>query len=83
MIKERRDNKGRLLLTGESQLKNGSYTYRYTDPDGVRRSITNWRLLPGDEAPENYHNPECLRDTENRILASRRRHVRVPQTRAH
>ena len=28
MIKERRDNKGRLLLTGESQLKNGSYTYR-------------------------------------------------------
>ena len=79
MIKERRDNKGRLLLTGESQLKNGSYTYRYTDPDGVRRSITNWRLLPGDEAPENYHNPECLRDTENRILASRRRHVRVPQ----
>ena len=59
MIKERRDNKGRILLTGESQLKNGSYTYRYTDPAGVSRRISNWRLLPVGEAPESYHSPEC------------------------
>ena len=78
MIKERKDNKGRILLTGESQIRNGSYTYRYTDPQGKRRCVTNWRLLPGDEAPEWVTNPECLRDVENRILATRRRHVRVP-----
>ena len=31
MARERRDNKGRLLLTGEAQIRNGSYTFRYTD----------------------------------------------------
>ena len=77
MIKERRDNKGRILLTGESQLKNGSYTFRYTDKNGKRVSFTNWRLLPGDEAPDFETNPECLRDTEERIRANMRRYHRV------
>lgn len=77
MIKERRDNKGRLLLTGESQLKNGSYTFRYTDKNGKRVSFTNWRLLPGDEAPDFETNPECLRDTEERIRANMRRYHRA------
>ena len=40
MARERRDNKGRLLLTGEAQIRNGSYTFRYTDENGVRKSIT-------------------------------------------
>ncbi len=78
MIKVRKDNRGRILLPGEAQIKNGSYTYRYTDPNGVRRSVSNWRLLPGDPAPDGVTNPECLRDVENRILATRRRHVKVP-----
>jgi DNA binding domain of tn916 integrase. len=34
---KRRDNKGRLLLRGECQEKDGSYTYRYTDKFGKRR----------------------------------------------
>ncbi len=34
---KRRDNKGRLLWVGESQLKNGSYAYRYTDLLGKRK----------------------------------------------
>ena len=38
MIRERKDSKGRILLTGESQLKNGSYTYRYTDRDATLMS---------------------------------------------
>ena len=49
MARERRDNKGRLLLTGEAQIRNGSYTFRYTDENGVRKSITNWKLLPEDQ----------------------------------
>ena len=52
MARERRDNKGRLLLTGEAQIRNGSYTFRYTDENGVRKSITNWKLLPEDQRPK-------------------------------
>ena len=52
MARERRDNKGRLLLTGEAQIRNGSYTFRYTDENGVRKSITNWKLLPEDQPPK-------------------------------
>lgn len=62
MARERRDNKGRLLLTGEAQIRNGSYTFRYTDENGVRKSITNWKLLPEDQPPKGDTNPECLRD---------------------
>ena len=67
MARERRDNKGRLLLTGEAQIRNGSYTFRYTDENGVRKSITNWKLLPEDQPPKGDTNPECLRDMENRL----------------
>lgn len=31
MSEKRRDNKGRILRTGESQRKNGMYEFRYTD----------------------------------------------------
>ena len=31
---KRRDNKGRLLRTGESQREDGRYMYRYKDPYG-------------------------------------------------
>lgn len=67
MRKERRDNKGRLLLMNEAQLKNGSYSYRYTNTEGARKSVTCWRLLPEDVAPEKYRDQECLRDVETRI----------------
>ncbi len=77
MIKERRDNKGRILMTGESQLKSGCYVFRYTDDDGIRHQISNWRLLPADEAPAHETNPECLRDTEARIKASVKRYRRA------
>lgn len=39
MAEKRKDNKGRVLRTGESQRSNGSYMYRYTDPNGKRRYI--------------------------------------------
>lgn len=39
MPEKRRDNKGRILKDGESQRKNGSYDFRYTDIHGKRRSI--------------------------------------------
>lgn len=39
MSEKRRDNKGRLLRTGESQRKDLTYEYRYTDATGKRKSV--------------------------------------------
>lgn len=39
MATKRKDNKGRVLKTGESQRKDGIYQYRYTDRLGKRHTI--------------------------------------------
>ncbi|MCR5294390.1 MAG: site-specific integrase [Lachnospiraceae bacterium] len=39
MAGKRKDSKGRVLKTGESQRKNGSYDYRWTDQNGKMHSI--------------------------------------------
>ena len=39
MSEKRRDHKGRLLRTGESQRKDLTYQYRYTDVTGKRRTF--------------------------------------------
>ena len=37
MGEKRKDNKGRILRTEESQRANGTYMYRYTSPSGEKR----------------------------------------------
>lgn len=39
MIKRRKDNKGRVLQKGENQRADGTYMYRYTDLNGVRKTV--------------------------------------------
>ena len=39
MSEKRKDHKGRILRTGESQRKDLIYQYRYTDIRGKRQSI--------------------------------------------
>lgn len=39
MGQKRKDNKGRVLKTGESQRKDGLYQYRYTDSNSKRHTI--------------------------------------------
>ena len=39
MSEKRRDNKGRILRTGESQRKDLLYQYRYTDHSGKRITV--------------------------------------------
>ncbi len=39
MSEKRRDHKGRVLRTGESQRKDLIYQYRYTDARGKRQSV--------------------------------------------
>ncbi len=49
MIKERRDNKGRLLKTNEHQRADGRYVYRYKTAGGetrfMKKSIFKFMLL--------------------------------------
>ena len=39
MSEKRKDSKGRILKTGESERKDGLYQYRYKDISGVRRTV--------------------------------------------
>ena len=39
MAEKRKDNKGRILKSGESQRKDLTYMYRYTDLSGKRKYV--------------------------------------------
>ena len=49
---KRRDNKNRILNTGESQRKDGRYVYKYTDNLGKPQFIYAWKLVPTDKTPK-------------------------------
>lgn len=73
----RKDNKGRVLLRNEYQLKNGSYNYRYFDEvSGKRKCITSWRLLPEDVSPDPDDERDCLRNLELIIENAQKRYRR-------
>lgn len=67
MAGKRKDKKGRPLRIGESQRKDLSYEYRYTDLLGKRHSVYSWRLLPSDKTPVGKKDTESLREKENEI----------------
>lgn len=64
---KRKDNRGRNLRDGESQLADGRYRYRYTDHAGKRRDIYSWRLVSTDRTPEGKRQCEDLRTMEKSI----------------
>lgn len=68
MAEKRKDSKGRLLRTGESQRKDGKYQYRYIDPEGERQTIYSWRLTETDRMPSGKKNDDSLREKEEEIL---------------
>ena len=73
----RTDNKGRVLLKNEQQIRNGSYTYRYFDEiSGKRKCVTSWRLLPEDESPDPEDERDCLRNIELRIESTQKKYRR-------
>ena len=67
MSEKRRDNKGRLLKTGEHQEKDGRYSYRYTDSMGKRRIIRSWRLTNADTTPPGKKVTPSLRTQEQEL----------------
>lgn len=44
LSEKRRDSKGRILKTGESQRKDGRYQFRFTDRLGNRHCVYDWTL---------------------------------------
>lgn len=61
-MEKRKDNKGRVLRTGESQRPDGQYMYRYTDIYGKRRTIYSWRLNETDKNPSGKNSEKSLRE---------------------
>lgn len=68
MSGKRRDTKGRLLRTGESQRPDGKYEYKYIDAKGVRRSLYSWRLVESDKLPAGKYGCAPLRDMEAKVI---------------
>ncbi len=67
MAEKRKDHRGRTLKVGESQRKDLTYQYRYTDLLGKRHSIYSCRLLPSDKTPAGRKEDKSLREKENEI----------------
>lgn len=66
MIK-RRDNKNRILQTGESQRKDGRYLYKYTDSNGKINFIYSWKLVETDKMPKGKKQDKSLREKIRQI----------------
>ena len=62
MSEVRRDNKNRKLLTGESQDKDGRYSYKYNEAFGNRKSVYSWRLTESDPYPKGKRRDISLRE---------------------
>ncbi len=67
MSEKRRDNKNRILHTGESQRPDGKYMYRYVDANGKTQCLYSWRLVKTDTVPEGKRDNGALRDIEKRV----------------
>lgn len=67
MSEKRRDNKNRILQTGESQRSDGRYCFKYVDNCGKPQFIYSWKLVPSDRAPKGKRDDISLREKEKEI----------------
>ena len=67
MSEKRKDKKGRILRTGESQRPDGRYAYKYIDASGKPQFVYSWRLEPGDRLPQGKRDGPSLREKEKQI----------------
>ena len=67
MAKKRKDARGIILNTGESQLTDGRYRYRYVDNEGTSHDVYSWRLRPEDKTPPGKQYGPSLREQEKQI----------------
>lgn len=66
---KRRDKKGRVLRSGESQRSDGRYMYRYVDAFGNRKYVYSWKLVATDTTPRDRREERSLREMESDIEA--------------
>ena len=75
-MNKRKDLKGRILHTGESQLKEGKfkgrYQYDYTDINRKRKHVNSWRLTETDPVPSGHRPCKALRTIEEEVNADLR-----------
>ena len=62
MTEKRRDNKNRILRSGESQRKDGRYAYKYTDTFGKPQFVYAWKLVSTDKTPTGKRDDISLRE---------------------
>lgn len=62
MSVKRRDNKNRILRSGESQRTDGRYAYVYVDASGKQRFLYSWKLENTDKVPVGRKICVSLRD---------------------
>lgn len=67
MSEKRRDNKNRILRTGESQRTDGRQAYKYSDTFGKPQFIYAWKLVPTDKTPAGKWDDISLREKEKEI----------------
>ena len=67
MSEKRRDNKNRILRTGESQRKDGRYRFKYVDANGNNQDFYSWRLEPTDPTPKGKRQDLSLREKEAKL----------------
>lgn len=66
-MEKRRDSKGRILRTGESQRKDGRYAYKYINAFGEPKFEYAWKLVPTDKTPAGKREDISLREKEQAI----------------
>lgn len=71
MSEKRRDNRNRILRTGESQRKDGRYAYKYIDAFGKPQFVYAWKLVPTDRTPAGKREDISLREKEKEIQQDR------------
>jgi len=62
MSEKRRDNKNRILRSGESQRQDGRYAYKYSDTFGKPQFVYAWKLVPTDKTPTGKRDDISLRE---------------------
>ena len=62
MSEKRRDNKNRILRTGESQRKDGRYAYKYINNLGKIQFVYAWKLVATDRIPTSKKDDISLRE---------------------
>ena len=67
MSEKRRDNKNRILQTGESQRKDGRYAYKYVDALGKPKFVYSWKLVTTDKTPAGKRDDLSMREKEKEL----------------